>query len=125
MNALVGETSGWIALALIPVAAGAGWFTRRWLRGQFRHRMRMHYVVGYAALGFALLHGAFSMGAMAGADATGIRFATMAIFGLGWQALLGSNLQSPGGYRKPLRRWHLVTFVAVAVFAAGHVLLDR
>ncbi|MGA8097460.1 MAG: hypothetical protein WB810_02250 [Candidatus Cybelea sp.] len=125
MSALVGETSGWIALALIPVAAGVGWFTRRWLRGQSRHRMRPHYVVGYATLGFALLHGAFSMGAMTGADATGIRFATVAIFGLGWQALLGSNLQSPGDYRKPLRRWHLVTFVAVAIFAAGHVLLDR
>ena len=125
MSAILGETSGWIALALIPVTAGAGWFTRRQQRGQFRYRMRPHYILGYVALGFALLHGAFSMGAIAGADATGIRFAAAAIFGLGWQALLGSNLQSPGDYRKPLRRWHLVTFVAVAMFAAGHVLLDR
>jgi hypothetical protein len=125
VSAFVGETTGWIALALIPVAAGIGWFTRRRQRGQFAHRMRPHYVVGYAALGFALLHGALSMGAMAGADAMGIRFATVAIFGLGWQALLGSNLQSPGDYRKPMRRWHLVTFVAVAIFAGGHALLDR
>jgi hypothetical protein len=125
VNAALGQASGWVALALIPLTATAGWLTRRVLRGPVRYRMRPHYLLGYAALGFALVHLSFSMGAMPGADSAGIWLATLAIFGLGGQALLGSNLQSPGDYRRPLRRWHLVTFVAVAVLAGGHVLLNR
>lgn len=65
------------------------------------------------------------MGSMAGESAAGLWLATLALLGLIWQALLGTNLQSPGDYRKPLRRWHLVTFAAVALFASGHVLLNR
>ena len=87
--------------------------------------MRPHYVAGYAVVAVALVHAGSSMAAMAGADATGVWLATLAMLGLIWQALLGSNLQSPGDYRRPLRRWHLVTFVAVAALASGHVLLNR
>lgn len=125
MIAQLSASSGWLALALIPIVAVAGWVFRRLARGPFRWRMRPHYILGYVALGFALLHFALATGASAGANTTGIWLAALALLGLGWQALLGSNLQSPGDYRAPLRRWHLVTFVAVAILAAGHVLLDR
>ena len=125
MIAVVSAGSGWLALALIPIVAVAGWVFRRLRKGPFRWRMRPHYVLGYAALGFALLHFSLSMGASSGANATGLWLAVLALLGLGWQALIGSNLQSPGDYRPLLRRWHLVTFAAVAVFAVGHVLLDR
>jgi hypothetical protein len=87
--------------------------------------MRPHYAIGYAAFAFALLHLSLSMGATAGADSTGLWLATLALLGLGWQALVGSNLQSPGDYRAVLRRWHIGTFVAVALFALGHVVLNR
>ncbi len=124
MSAL-GPIAGWLALAAIPIVALAGWLTRRFARGALRVRMRPHYVAGYAVVAVALVHAGSSMAAMAGADATGVWLATLAMLGLIWQALLGSNLQSPGDYRRPLRRWHLVTFVAVAALASGHVLLNR
>jgi hypothetical protein len=117
--------AGWLAFGLVPLGAALGWITRRLSAGPLRTRMRPHYVAGYAALGFALVHVGTSMGSMAGADATGVWLATLALLGLIWQALLGSNLQSPGYYRKPLRRWHLVTFAAVVLFAGGHVLINR
>ena len=87
--------------------------------------MRPHYVIGYAALALAVLHLSLSTGSMAGADTTGIWLATIALVGLGWQALLGSNLQWPGGYRAALRRWHLGTFAAVLLLAIGHAMLNR
>jgi len=121
----LGPASGWTAFALIPVAAVAGLVTRRFLRGRFALRMRPHYAIGYAALGLALVHFSASMGGMSGADATGIWMASAALLGLGWQAVLGSNLQSPGDFRQPLRRWHLLTFGAVVILIAGHVILDR
>jgi hypothetical protein len=125
MSGALGPAAGWIALASIPLAAAAGWVMRRFVRGPLRTRMRPHYVAGYFALALALAHAANSMGSMAGADSTGIWLATLALLGLIWQALLGSNLQSPGDYRTPLRRWHIATFAAVAALAGGHVLLNR
>jgi hypothetical protein len=125
VSAVIAVVSGWLALGLIPAAAGAGWITRRVLRSPFRYRMRPHYAIGYAAFAFALLHLSLSMGATAGADSTGLWLATLALLGLGWQALVGSNLQSPGDYRAVFRRWHIGTFVAVALFALGHVVLNR
>jgi hypothetical protein len=125
VSALLGPISGWLALALIPLAAGVGWISRRVLGGPFRLRMRPHYALGYAAALFALIHLFTSTGSMAGADSTGIWLATLALLGLMWQAVVGSNLQSPGSYRGLLRRWHLITFAVVIVFAAGHVLLNR
>ena len=86
--------------------------------------MRPHFVFGYAALAFTLVHLSLSMGSMRGADSTGIWLATLALLALGLQALLGTNLQSPGAYRVPLRRWHLVLFVAIAALAIGHVALN-
>jgi hypothetical protein len=125
MSAALSASSGWLALALIPIVAGAGWILRRFVGGSFRLRMRPHYILGYATFGFALVHLSLSMRATAGADPNGLWLATLALLGLGWQALIGSNLQSPGDYRPLLRRWHLVTFVAVMIFAAGHVMLNR
>ncbi len=124
MTAL-GPASGWLAFTAIPLAAAAGWILRRLARGSFTLRMRPHYVIGYGALALAIVHLSVSMRAMAGADETGIWFATLALLGLGWQALIGSNLQSPGGYRGVLRRWHLGTFAIVMLLAAGHALLNR
>ena len=123
--ALAGPASGWIALALVPLTAAAGWLLRRLRAGSFVRRMRPHYVLGYLALAFAFVHLWFSMGGMAGADSLGIWLATFALVALGCQAIVGSNLQSPGDYRRPLRRWHIGIFASVLVLALGHVLLNR
>lgn len=125
MSAALGPATGWLALGAIPVAAAAGWIVRRFVRGRFNLRMRPHYVIGYAALALAAVHLSFTAGAMAGADSTGIWLAAFAFLGLIWQALVGSNLQSPGGYRGVLRRWHLAAFVGVFLLAAGHALLNH
>jgi hypothetical protein len=125
MNAALAVGAGWMALGLIPLGACAGLITRRFLKGSLRVRMRPHYILGYAALIAALLHLSLEMGGINGADSNGLRLAALALLGLGMQALIGSNLQSPGDYRKLLRGWHLVTFAVVMLFALGHIVLNR
>jgi hypothetical protein len=114
----------WIALGLLPLSALIGWFLRRKRSGRFAARMRPHFVLGYAALALALLHMAMSMGASGGANAGGIWFATIALAGLGLQAFIGTNLQSPGAYRLTLRRWHTLVFWGVLLLAIGHIALN-
>lgn len=114
----------WGAVAAVPLNAAAGLLLRRWGRGRFIIRMRPHFVLGYAALAIAATHVVLVMGNMASANATGIWFATLAVGVLGVQAFLGANLQAPGAYRVPLRRWHVILFWTIALLIAGHVLLD-
>jgi hypothetical protein len=121
----LGPASGWIALVLIPLTAVAGWLLGRYAKGRFASRMRPHAIAGYAVLAFTIVHLSMSMGGMAGADSTGIWLATFALFVLVAQALIGANLQSPGGYRIELHRWHIVAFAAVLLLASGHVLYNR
>jgi hypothetical protein len=116
--------AGWIALSLIPATALIGWALRRFASGRFAARMRPHAIAGYAALALTLVHLAGSMGGMGGANTTGIWLATLGIVGLTIQVLLGSNLQSPGGYRLELHRWHVAVFVVVLLLAVGHVALN-
>lgn len=116
--------AGWVALSLIPAAAIIGWALRRFASGRFAVRMRPHAIAGYAALALTIVHLSGSIGAMGGANTTGIWFATFGIVGLTIQVLLGSNLQSPGGYRLELHRWHVTVFVAVLLLAVGHVALN-
>jgi hypothetical protein len=75
-------------------------------------------------LAFTIVHLSMSMGGMGGASATGIWLATFALFVLVAQALIGANLQSPGGYRIELHRWHLIAFVTVLLLAVGHVVYN-
>jgi hypothetical protein len=119
-----GPASGWIALFLIPLTAVAGWVLRRFVKGRFALRMRPHAIAGYAILAFALVHLSMSMGSMGGANSTGIWLATFGLFALVAQALIGANLQSPGGYRIELHRWHLIAFAAVLLLAVGHVVYN-
>lgn len=118
---MIGQLSGWAAFALVPLAAIAGWVLRRFAPGAIVCRMRPHFVLGYAALLFALVHLWASMRSMGGSNPTGIWLATLALGALGFQTLVGANLQSPGVYRKPLRRWHVSAFVAILLLGGGHV----
>ena len=96
---MTGPATGWLALALLPIVAALGWVLRRYVKRAFAARMRVHYALGYAALGIATIHVFASASSMGGTSSAGIWLATLALLGLGWQALLGSNLQSPGSYR--------------------------
>lgn len=114
----------WTAAFAVPLNAAAGWLLRRWGRGRFVIRMRPHYVLGYAALAIAAIHVALVAGQMGAANPAGIWLATFAFAGLGLQTFAGANLQSPGAYRTPLRRWHIVLFLTILVLIAAHVALD-
>ncbi len=113
--------AGWIGLALMPAAALLGWILRAVGRGSFVSRLRPHFVLGYGALAMALYHVVTSLPGMGGSNATGIWFASFALAGLAIQAFVGASLQAPGTFRIPLRRWHLVLFIAAFVFAIAHV----
>jgi hypothetical protein len=97
---------------------------RAWGSGAFTIRFRPHFVLGYVALAGALVHVVLSMPAASAAGADGIRFATIATVGLGAQAFIGTNLQSPGTYRRPLRRWHTALFWVIAACALLHIALN-
>ena len=96
--------SGWIAFALIPLAALGGWALRRLARGRFAVRMRPHYALGYGAAGLGAAHAWTSADGMAGAGALGIELATLAFVALLLQTFVGASLQAPGAYRVMLRR---------------------
>ncbi len=118
------DIAAWIAVALVPCTAIVGWALRRWGRGTFVKRLRPHFILGYAALFFAVMHVGMSMGNTDGVNGMGIWFAGFATAGLALQAIVGSNLQSPGIYRWPLRRWHIALFIAIVAFGFGHIALN-
>ena len=113
--------SGWLGFGLIPLGALSGFVLHRFPRGRFAVRMRAHYAAGYAAAGLAAAHAWAAASGMAGADGAGIWFATCASGGMLLQMFFGLSLQAPGAYRVVLRRWHIVTFWAVAALSAAHV----
>jgi hypothetical protein len=119
-----GAVLGWTALGAMPLTAAVGALVRRRMRGPLAVRMRPHYALGYAALVAAGAHLATTTSSMGGANATGIWLATAALAALGVQAFVGASLQSPGTWRAPLRRWHLVVFVVALAAAGMHVLLN-
>ena len=120
LAAIESSVTGWLAIALVLAAATLAIILRR-LRTTppLVRRMRPHYVLGYAALIFAVLHVYFAMGSMRGEDPNGLCAATGALFALGAQTFVGASLQDPGGYRRTLRAWHigiLATLVALLVW---------
>lgn len=118
------DIAAWLATALVPATAAAGWLLRRLGAGAFVLRMRPHFALGYAALLFASIHLALSMGNAGSASRAGLWCAALALAGIGLQTFSGTNLQSPGAYRVVLRRWHTVLFWIVAALVVGHVLLN-
>ena len=117
--------TGWLATIMVILAAIAGVFIRRLRKTPpLVLRMRPHYVIGYAALALASLHGFFAMGAIHGADGAGLRAATVAIFALGIQTFVGASLQDPGSYRRVLRGWHIGVFAALIFSIGYHVMAN-
>lgn len=118
-----GDAAAWLAAGLIPVTAFAGWILRRVLSGAITLRLRPHFVLGYAVLALAGLHGMLAMGAMRVLSSLDAWIALLAFAGLALQTFVGASLQAPGVYRGPLRRWHIVTALSVGALVAAHVVL--
>lgn len=118
------EATAWAALVSIPIAAVLAVAIRRFKKGSFVRKMRPHFWVGYAALALAAVHSWLSAGSMGGTSGTGIRLATGALGGLALQAFVGTNLQSPGIYRRVLRRWHVGLFIVTLLLAIGHIAMN-
>ncbi len=117
--------SGWASIGAILAALGAGIALRRLKRTPpLVRRMRPHYVLGYTAFAFACAHVIFAMRLMRQTSGGGIRFAAIALIALGVQTFVGASLQDPGGYRRPLRAWHLTIIGVVALTLAVHVMAD-
>ncbi|MGC2129194.1 MAG: hypothetical protein WA629_03755 [Candidatus Aquilonibacter sp.] len=122
ISALSSAATGWIAIALVAAAALLAVVLRRLRRApSLILRMRPHFMLGYAALVVALLHTYFSLGSMRGEDPGGLWAATAALFALGTQTFVGASLQDPGGYRRPLRAWHLGILGGLVVLLVWHV----
>ncbi len=118
------DLAAWLATALTPGTAAAGWILRRWTTGTFVLRMRPHFALGYSVLVLATVHVVLSMGNAASANTVGIWCASLALLGIALQTFSGTNLQSPGMYRLVLRRWHTALFWTIALLVVGHVLLN-
>jgi Ni,Fe-hydrogenase I cytochrome b subunit len=121
MNA--GVSAAWLATALIPSTAVAGFVLRRFVTGAFGVRLRPHFVLGYLTFAFAALHGAIAMADSSLLGAVNLWLAWLAFAGLALQTFVGLSLQAPGSYRLTLRRWHVTATWTLAALVAGHILL--
>jgi hypothetical protein len=120
----VSAIGGWAAAAAIPLTAVLGAVLRRQTGTRSRVRMRGHRLIGYAALGAVVVHLATAGRAMGFADASGVWIGTAALGALAAQAFVGASLLDPGGYRRPLRRWHVTLFWIIFALSAAHIALD-
>ncbi len=118
-----GDAVAWLAAGLFPVTALAGRILRRILSGAMVVRLRPHFILGYAVLALASIHGMLAMGAMRTLTGSDSWIALFAFAGLALQTFVGASLQAPGTYRRLLRRWHIVTALSVGAFIALHIAL--
>ena len=64
------------------------------------------------------------MGLIRQTPGSGIQWAAVALVALGAQTFIGASLQDPGGYRRPLRVWHLSTVGVLVITIAAHVMVN-
>lgn len=118
------DLGAWFATALYPATGVAGCVFRRFVSGPFVARLRPHYYLGYVVLALGIGHTLLSLGNVPSIGSLDTWIAIWALVGLGLQTFIGLSLQAPGGYRQPLRRWHLIATFAVFVLILGHVVLS-
>ena len=119
--------AGWIAvLALVLVSLLPFALRRLRVAGKTRRNaMRAHYILGFAVLGFSLIHASspMSAGLMRSSDQMGLWIATFALVGLIVQLALGIELRA-APVATGLRRSHFLVMLAAVGLIAGHVALD-
>jgi hypothetical protein len=93
----------------------------------FLKRMRFHYWLGYSIAGIVLVHVLVPMSAgLAGqTNAPGLDLATVALFLIFGQVMLGRRLRWPKlSMRRVVRRWHFWVMIGIVVFVLGHIALN-
>jgi hypothetical protein len=93
----------------------------------FFKRMRFHYWLGYTIAGALVIHLMVPMSAgLAGqVDPLGLDLATVAMFLVFGQVMLGRRLSWPQlSTRRLLRRWHFWVMIGIVLFVLGHIALN-
>ena len=93
----------------------------------FLRRMRFHYWLGYSIAGIVIIHFWVPMSAgLAGrTNALGLDLATVALFLIFRQVMLGRQLRWPKlSKRRVVRRWHFWVMIGIVAFVLGHVALN-
>ena len=117
-------STGWIAALLFAVTAALP-FLLRLAKTAGRARatsMRVHYLLGFAIPGLALLHSGATMARIGTSDALGIWLASLALAALFLQMSIGNGLRA--GFFSA--RWaHFAVMLIAAGLIGGHVWLNR
>jgi hypothetical protein len=132
--------SGWLLVALLAMTIVLPYRLRRH-RPQARRspalpaspvgparpkRLRLHYWLGYAIAGLALVHGTASMtrGIVGRAHPAGLRLASLALLVAFGQVGIGLWLRGKSGRRATVRRIHFWVMAALVALVVLHVALD-
>ena len=91
----------------------------------YLHRLRPHFWLGYLILAFSIVHAGTVMAAMSRANQAGIWTATVALFLLMLEAMLGLFLKEVhASGRIFLRRLHFWNMATVVTLLAAHLWLN-
>ncbi len=124
------SVTGWLMMVLLVATIIYPFLLRAGLLGPvqpFLQRMRLHYWWGYAIGCLLLVHLWVSMsgGLARVVNTLGLYLATVAMFLVGIQIVLGRRLSWPKlAQRQLVRRWHFKIMLGLVVFILGHVVLD-
>jgi hypothetical protein len=124
------SVTGWlltivlVATIIYPFLLRGGWLGPV---QPFLKRMRLHYWLGFGIIMLVLVHSWVSMsaGLASRVNALGLDLATIAMFLIFGQGILGVNLRDPKlSGRRTVRRWHFWLMVAIVLPTAAHIVLD-
>jgi hypothetical protein len=91
----------------------------------YLHRLWPHFWLGYLILGLSILHGGTVMAAMSRANQAGVWAATIALFLLMLEVMLGLSLKDERlTGRTFVRRLHFFTMLGFVVSLAAHLWLN-
>lgn len=124
------SVTGWVMMVLLIAIIAYPFLLRAGFLGPiqpFLSRMRLHAWLAYS-LGIALLiHIWFSMSSELAlvVNTVGLYLATVAMFLVGAQILLGRTLSWPKlAQRRMVRRSHFWVMVGLVILILGHIVLD-
>jgi hypothetical protein len=132
---LLSAASGWLAVVSLAVTVRLPYRLRLRLPFaaaadrplSFRPRLRLHYRLGYAIAGLAVVHGWLPMtrSIVGRAHAAGLQLATLALLLVLVEVGLGLVLRRRLQRARPtLRRIHFWVMTALLVLVATHIVLD-
>lgn len=131
---VLGETTGWLILALMAVTVSLPYLLRGRLLAPggwtipYVQRMQPHYWIGFTIAGLGLVHAGFAMSAPLSLTSTsfaGLWIATGGMFLAAGQALIGMQLRVlRGRARLRLRKVHFGVMSTLVVIGLLHIVLN-